>query len=91
MKYFKHQEQLPASDNLSRERVMTTRGEEVPAGITEGCSVAGCVRSCLAHCAKCRREICGHHSECCECCAETFCPTCYIEHARGSSARLRTA
>jgi gluconokinase len=49
------------------------------------CRVAGCVRLHLAHCAKCRRRICGHHSEYCECCGETFCPTCYTEHARGSS------
>jgi hypothetical protein len=52
------------------------------------CSVAGCARSYLAHCAKCRREICGHHSEYCECCAETFCPTCYVEHARESCSPL---
>ena len=64
---------------------MTTRDKDYTVDTMGGCSVAGCVRSHLAHCAKCRREICGHHSEYCECCAETFCPTCYTEHARGSS------
>ena len=66
---------------------MTTRDEEYAVDTAEGCSVTGCVRSYLAHCAKCRRAICGHHSEYCECCAETFCPTCYTEHARGSCSR----
>ncbi len=63
---------------------MTTRDEECPAGTEGDCSVAGCSRTHLAHCAKCHREICGHHSECCECCAETFCPACYAEHVRES-------
>jgi hypothetical protein len=64
---------------------MTTRDKDYTVDTMGDCSVAGCVRSHLAHCAKCRRAICGHHSEYCECCGETFCPTCYTEHARGSS------
>ena len=69
---------------LSRERCMTTRDNDYTVHTVGGCSVAGCVRSPLARCIKCRREICGHHSEYCECCGETFCPACYTEHARGS-------
>jgi hypothetical protein len=64
---------------------MMTRDKERTVGTVGGCSVAGCARSHLAQCAKCSREICGHHSENCECCAETFCPTCYAEYARESS------
>jgi hypothetical protein len=60
---------------------MTTRDEDYTVDTVGTCCVAGCVRSHLAHCAKCHREVCGHHSEDCECCGETFCPTCYAEHA----------
>jgi hypothetical protein len=62
---------------------MTTRDKDGTLDTVGLCSVAGCARSYLAHCAKCHRKICGHHSEDCECCGETFCPMCYTEHARG--------
>ena len=64
---------------------MMTREKDYTVDTMGDCTVAACVRSHLAHCAKCRRKICGHHSEYCECCGEAFCPTCYTEHARGSS------
>jgi len=62
----------------------TTEDKDYTVHTAEECAVTGCVRSHLAQCANCHRKICGHHSEFCECCAETFCPTCYTEHARGA-------
>jgi hypothetical protein len=61
---------------------MTARGNDYTVEPMGTCSIAGCLRPHLAHCAKCHREVCGHHSEDCECCGKIFCPTCYTEHAR---------
>ncbi len=45
------------------------------------CEMSGCTHPGFSRCTKCNRQVCGSHAEDCECCAKTYCPTCYKEHA----------
>ncbi len=55
------------------------------------CVVENCSRPTLRRCALCEAQICGCHSEDCDCCGETFCPKCFRDHAQEDGTPAETA